>query len=72
MPDHATFADMTAKTLRWPRLLALLLLSCAWWMPRGARGQTNQSLVLADVEGFTDSDLYPIGNLQPVQDGQAS
>lgn len=41
-------------------------------MPGGARGQTNQSLVLADVEGFTDSDLYPVGNLQPVQDGQVS
>ncbi len=34
--------------------------------------QTNQTLVLADVDGFSDSDVYPLGNLQPVTDGGAS
>jgi hypothetical protein len=34
--------------------------------------QTNQTLELADVEGFTDSDLYPVGDLQMVTDGGAT
>jgi len=34
--------------------------------------QTNQTLVLADVDGFSDSELYPPGNLQAVTDGGAS
>lgn len=34
--------------------------------------QTNQTLLLADVEGFEDSDTYPLGNLQPVTDGAAT
>ncbi len=34
-------------------------------------GQTNQHLILADVDGYEDSDLYPPGNLQAVNDGGA-
>jgi hypothetical protein len=57
--------------MKWPRLFSLLALACACWVPVGAPGQTNQSLVLADVEGFSDGDTYPPGNLQPVTDGGA-
>lgn len=34
--------------------------------------QTNQTLLLVDVDGFEDSDTYPPGNLQPVTDGGAT
>jgi hypothetical protein len=33
--------------------------------------QTSQPVVLADVGGFEDEELYPVGNLQPVTDGGA-
>jgi len=35
------------------------------------QAQTNQPLVLADVNGFNDTELYPPGNLQLVTDGGA-
>ena len=34
--------------------------------------QTSAPVVLADVEGFEDADLYPIGNLLPITDGGAT
>lgn len=34
--------------------------------------QPTEQLVLADVDGFSDSDLYPLGSLQPVTDGAAT
>jgi hypothetical protein len=59
--------------LKYFRFLLLMVLSgTALGFGAAASGQTNQTLILADVAGFDDSDLYPLGNLQPVQDGQAS
>lgn len=34
--------------------------------------ETNQPLLLVDVDGFNDSEIYPVGNLQPVTDGAAT
>jgi len=34
-----------------------------------AAAQTNQQVVLGDVGGFEDDEIYPVGSLQPVTDG---
>jgi len=34
--------------------------------------QTNQTLLLVDVDGFSDDEIYPLGNLAPVNDGAAT
>lgn len=36
------------------------------------QGQTAQSVVLTDVSGFESPLLYPVGNLQPIKDGDAT
>src|SRR5690349_9264628 len=48
-------------------------LSCALLFLCGSplSAQTNQTLMLVDVDSFTDSDIYPVGNLLPVTDGAA-
>ena len=53
------------------RLHHLLILS-GLLFPGLLVAQTNIHLVLADVEGFEDSEVYPAGNLQPVTDGGAT
>jgi hypothetical protein len=50
---------------------ALLLLSIFLFCS-SSFAQTNQYLLLADVDGFEDSDIYPIGNLGAVTDGGAT
>jgi hypothetical protein len=57
------------KYLRSYLLAAGAAVCCLHW-PLAA--QTNQSLVLADVGGFTNNLIYPPGNLTAVTDGQAS
>ncbi len=55
------------------------------WLSLGLRGgallllsgmaltaQTNQAVVLADVDGFEDDEIYPLGKLPAVMDGPAS
>jgi hypothetical protein len=40
-------------------------------LPLALSAQTNVNLVLADVDGFNDDEIYPVGNLRAVQDGPA-
>ena len=41
------------------------------WLQSSLLAQGNQSLTLADTDGFTDDETYPPGSLQAVEDGAA-
>ena len=62
---HLKFATAVLTPLQ--RMSALFLFATVALV-----AQTNEHIVLADVDGFSDSDLYPLGNLQPVTDGAAT
>lgn len=54
------------------RLAAAAIACCALVVHPSLIGQTIERVVLADVGGFTNDVIYPLGNLQAVQDGNAS
>lgn len=60
---------MQCNIRRWSVLAGL-----ATWFCSGVllMAQTNEQVVLADVGGFEDDAVYPVGDLRPVTDGGAS
>ncbi len=50
--------------------IALALLTACGLLAQS--NQTDQTVVLADVDGFEDAETYPAGDLRAVTDGQAS
>lgn len=55
---------------QWFRCFRWLALAC--WIGPKLLAQTNQDLLLADVGGFSNNVIYPLGNLTAVTDGQAN
>ncbi len=56
-----------------PRRRSILTGLAAWFCSCFLlAAQTNEQVVLADVGGFEDDEVYPIGNLQSVTDGGAT
>ncbi len=55
------------------RLLSLLAAMAAWFCSSALlAAQTNGQVVLADVGGFEDDEVYPLGDLKSVTDGAAT
>ena len=53
------------------RVLSILAAPAMWFCSCLAL-QASEPVVLADVGGFTDDEIYPAGNLQSVTDGGAT
>jgi hypothetical protein len=53
-------------------MMRIVTLSSATFLHLALFAQTNQTLLLVDVDGFTDDVIYPIGNLTAVSDGAAT
>ena len=59
-------------SVKFPLLRGLVWMALVCWIGPRLAAQTNQTLVLADVGGFSNNVTYPPGNLTSVADGQAT